>query len=91
MASASDVFIRFARLLHREKLERYPTFQDWIEVTVRRELTHGERLDLADFLAKLLDGTYSEPELQDIYEAADAEYHFEPIKPALQIMHDILI
>lgn len=90
MNNFPPAFERFVLSLYQGSRQLYPSVPAWFEHTMRNFLNKNERFQLYDYLGQLLYGSFSEAELNDIYESIDPDYHFVPTGPILQMARDIL-
>lgn len=68
----------------------YPDFFDWINSRVRGFNREGERAIARAFLDEILNGHYSEEDLQKIYRSAGPEYQMTPIRYFLEKLREAL-
>jgi len=66
----------------------YPDFYEWIRVLGRGNDHQGEREIVRAFLDEILNGNYSEEDLQKIYRSAGPEYQMTPIRYLLEKLRE---
>jgi hypothetical protein len=86
----SDEFFSFCTWLHQDFDLYGPTLEDWIDGALQN-ISEKRLPALREYVSGLLDGGYSDAELQEIYRATPTELRIwdnRGVRPFLQMVRD---
>jgi len=85
-----DGFFDFCLYLHQDSFDVYGTEPKDIAAGATKHMSKAQKQTLAAFLDELLNGNYSEDQLQDIYRRGDPEISFSPMRYFFGLVRDAI-
>lgn len=85
-----DAFYEFCLLLHQDSFDLYGREPGDLAAGPLRYLSKEQKASLKGFLNELLNGDYSEAQLQEIYRKGDADISLSPVRYFFELVRDAI-